>query len=215
MKPQILLAAVLSLSQAAPALADPCRDEIAALFDGGALDIFAQPPYRAEMRVLGPDGAEKQVFDWVVETPVRQLFGMRGGTQYMLHLGAQSWMGPGPEGPWTALGEIGAGGTAEAQRAVGRSQQANLQDTECPGVTERDGTAYLTYSFRTRTDPDPARGDSWFSGAQTILIDPGTGLLMIREEREMAGSWAPEPSPDTRITTYAYDPALVLETPGE
>ena len=196
-------------------LADACQEEIAALYQGGALDPFAQPPYRALTEVRAPDGTVIQRFDWVVETPVRQVFGMQGGGQYILTLGSDAWRGETLAGPWQYLGNMGPGDPEAAQRAVVESQRANVSEPECLGEVMRDGVAYRSYRFRTRTDPDPARGDSWFGSVQTVFIDPSSNLLMIREEAEMAGSWAPEPSPNTQTVTYAYEPDLALRPPPQ
>jgi hypothetical protein len=60
----------LSLADAQPGTADACRDQIAALYDGGAPDRFARPRQRDVKRVGAPKGDLKAVVETVIESPL-------------------------------------------------------------------------------------------------------------------------------------------------
>ncbi|KNG94700.1 hypothetical protein [Pseudaestuariivita atlantica] len=205
----IALAAML-----APALAsaDACRDEIAALFDTGPLNPFNLPPNHVEKEVLNPDGSRQYILDIHTQSPTRIVSGIRGG-MLMMMVGSDTWMGPSLDGPWTAGQRMQTDDMEAAQRTVPEAQARNLSDTECPGITSLDGKDRLTYVFRTRTDPHPARGNSWWGSLDRVYIDPATGLIDEIHQTEHVASWAEGMKMETHILRYSYDPDLRIEPP--
>lgn len=205
--------AVASLGAAAPARADACRDSIVALFAGGALDPFAQPPQWRQTETFDAAGNSLRVYDTLIETPVRQIGGIRGAGRYMMTLGADTWSAPAMEGPWTPAGRMQVADPEAAQRAVPRSMAANLSEAECPGEVEVGGRGLVEFRFRTRVDPDPDRGESWWSTKDRVWIDPATGRLQFWEQTEMRASWAPEVSGERVVISVAYDPTWRVTLP--
>jgi hypothetical protein len=212
----IALSAVAAIGMmvvgATTALADSCRDEIAALYDGGTLDSFARPRHRQIKRVYSTDGDLKFVFDAVIESPLAIKSGVRESGQFFMAIGNKTWMGPTLDGPWTASTDM-PGDMEAAQRQVVTSQQANLEETECLGTTERDGSTYLTYRFRTKTDPSPERGNSWWGSLDTIWLDPETRQVAVWELTEHLSSWAPDLNMDKHVIEFEYDPEISVSPP--
>lgn len=194
------------------ARADDCHDEVSALYDGGTLDSFARPAHRQIKRVFSAEGDLKYIFDIVVETPLATIAGIRDGGQFIMAVGNNTWMGPTLDGPWTAGTDM-QGDMEAAQRQVVTSQQKNLKDVECLGLTERDGATYQTYRFRTKTDPSPERGESWWASYDTIWLDPETRQVAIWELTEHEASWAPETNMEVHVIEFEYDPAIRVAPP--
>lgn len=212
MPSRTLAAAAVAILAAPAAQADPCRDEIAALYDGGTLDSFARPAHRQTKRVYSPEGDLKYTFDAVIESPLAIRSGVQGSGNYMMAIGNRTWMGPGLDGPWTQSMDM-PGDMEAAQRQVVASQQANLTETECPGLTERDGKTYLTYRFRTRTDPNPDRGDSWWGSLDTVFLDPDTKQVVVWELSEHVSSWSPEMNREVHVIEFDYDTDIAVTPP--
>ncbi len=214
MRSSSLLLSALCLTVAAiqPAIADACRDKIAALYDGGTLDSFARPKHRQVKRVYSPEGGLQYVFDAVIESPLAIKSGIRDSGQYFMAIGNKTWIGASLDGPWSASNDM-PGDMEAAQRQVVTSQQANLEDTECTGLTERDGKTYLTYRFRTKTDPSPERGNSWWGSHDTIWLDPETRQVAIWELTEHVSSWAAEMNHERHVITFEYDPEISVTAP--
>ncbi len=83
-----MFAALLALTPGF-ALADACTDEIAALFEGGALDPFARPD-RIETTVrVSPDGTETPVNEVRWDGTLKSIYAMSG--TYYLAIGTRSW----------------------------------------------------------------------------------------------------------------------------
>ncbi len=206
-----LLIAALSLAPAA-ALADACHDEIAALFDGGPLDSAARPPHRQIKEVRSPDGDLLYTFEARIASATTSIAGIRDSGNYAMAIGNKTWLGPGIDGPWTPSTDM-PGDMEAAQAQVVASQRANLAETECPGLTDHNGKTFLTYRFRTRTDPDPARGNSWWGSKDTVYLDPGTGRVMIWEQTEHIASWSPDMTMERHVITLDYDDSIAIAPP--
>ena len=203
--------AALALSLPLPAIADACRDEIAALYAGGALDPFAQPAYSYDTTVTAADGTVKYEFHTVFDTPLRSMSGLKG-QMVTLSIGSRTWIAPGPDGPWTEAPNQNPD-DMEAFHKANRDQLArNIRDAACPGETALDGQRYLTYRFTTQTDPDPATG-AYFGSTKTVFIDPATGRLMRIEDTGGFAHYAPDPGTDVTTSVYTYDPAISLSAP--
>lgn len=195
-----------------PAYADPCREEIVALFDGGALDPFAQPPYAYDTTVYAPDDSVKYAFYTVFDTPLRSLSGIKG--QFMtLAIGNRTWTGPGPEGPWTETPNS-LPADLEAFHKTTRDQLArNVTAPVCHGVVQKGDGSYLVYEFTTQTDPDQDQGGTYFGAREVDYVDPESGRLMRREQTGQFAHYQPEPGADRWVMIYRYDPALSLRAP--
>lgn len=94
--PKALLAAVSLVCALAsqPTLADDCTSQIAAMFVGGPLDAYQQPPHRHEKRVTDADGNIVITYQSIVETPLRTISGIKGGAM-TIHGMAQDRMAHG------------------------------------------------------------------------------------------------------------------------
>ncbi|KNG94701.1 hypothetical protein [Pseudaestuariivita atlantica] len=194
-----------------PALAD-CTAEIAALFDGGALDAYARPPHRHFKEIRGEDGTLKQTFTSVVETPLKTISDDSAGT-YALAVEDRAWTGPGEDGPWTPSPANFPADRKGTHKAMMAAQVRNLKDTVCHGTVTRDGRDYLGYTFTTQTDPDPQFGNAFFGSTDTVFIDPATGRLAIWQQTGLFSSWLPTPQTDVYTTTFTYDPTISIEAP--
>ena len=201
------------LALPAPALADPCTEEIAAMFRGGALDPFARPAHRQLREVYGEDGALDSTFEALIETPTQIVSGVVGSGNYMLMQGRETWIGPTMDGPWSPSGMTITEDVAAAQAAVPESQAANLTGAECLGETEVEGRAAIAYRFTTRVDPHPARGNSWWGSRDTVYLDPDTGLPFRWEATDHQSSWAQGLSRELHVTTIEYDASIDVEAP--
>lgn len=192
-----------------PAIADACHDEIAALFDGGTLDSGARPKHWQIREVFAPDGSLLYTFEFKVASATQTAAGVIGSGNYMMTIGNKTWSGPSIDGPWSPSGDM-SGDIAASQAQVVTSMRANLAETECLGLTEFDGESYLTYKYRTKTDPSPVRGDSWWGALDTIYLDPKTGQVMIWIQTEHIASWAPDMKMERHVTRLKYDETIVI-----
>lgn len=197
---------------AAPAQADSCRAEIVALFDGGALDPFAQPPHAYDTTVYSPDGSVKYAFYTVFDTPLRSLSGIKGQVM-TLAIGNRTWTGPGPEGPWTETPNALPADLEAFHRTIRDQLARNVTAPVCHGVVETAGGRYLAYEFTTQTDPDVAQGGTYFGAREVDYIDPDAGRLMRREQTGQFAHYQPEPGADRWVMVYRYDPAFSLRAP--
>ena len=202
----ILLLAVLPLAAAA----DPCQDEVAALYDGGPLDPFAQPPYRYETAVTAADGSLRYEYVTTFDTPLRSMNGMKGQKMY-LAIGNRTWEGPGPDGPWTELPSSLPDDMEGFQRRVRDQMAANVADAECLGTVQRDGQDFTAYRFTTRTGPND--DGTFFGGEYTVFVDPATGRLAVQEVRAQVAHYLTEPGTDLSVSVYTYDPSIALAAP--
>jgi hypothetical protein len=211
--PRLLLSlALLAALAPIPALADACTDEIAALFHGGALDPFTRPPHMIETTTRDASGAVQYEMLTLWDTPLRSLSGMKG-QMVTLMIGPDTWIGPGPQGPWTKAPNQNPPDMAAFQAAIRDQLAANLRDTACPGQTTLDGQTFTTYRFTTQTDPNPDQGGSYFGAAYTVYISPETGLLAREDQTGAFAHYQPAPGTDTTVALYSYDPALQLAAP--
>ncbi len=201
--------ALVAALMAGPALSDPCRDEIAALFTGGALDPFERPARREKTIRFAPDGTETVIseVEWLA---VRRSL-TRSGGMYFLNYDTEMWLAQSADGPWTRSPSALPADFEDMTRAQNTQRAANLTETECLGSVELGQQSYAGYRYRTRTD-ETAEG-SWFGGYFTTYLDPETGQLMRLELREAVSSWQPEPTKDVDITTVIYDPDLTITKP--
>lgn len=206
----MIVAFVLGL--ALPAAADPCRDEIAALFANGPLDAYQRPPHRHEKQVFDASGALTLTFSSIVETPLRSISGIKGGDM-TLTIDDDTWTGPSPDGPWAPSQNNMPKDREPWHRAMQAQQAANLSDTACPGIVDFDGHQWLSYRFSTRTDPNPAMGNAFYGSSDTVHIDPETRQVMRWEQTGLYSSWLPEPGKDTYVTTFSYDPGVRVTAP--
>lgn len=205
----LVLALVLPFALPAAAQADACRDEIAALFDGGALDPFARPNRREVSVAVHPDGSISPVSDVIWDGVTRSVNCTPAGCA--MAIGNRAWSGPGPEGPWTYAGESLSGDIEALTRKVGADMAANLAGAACPGEAIIEGRNLRLYRYRTQTNPN-AWG-SWWGGLYTAFVDIDSGRLLRLEQAEGVASWAPKPSADVQVTTVTYDETIHIEEP--
>jgi hypothetical protein len=201
------------LTTANPVAADPCTDEIAAMFLKGSLNAFSRPSNRASRETFAPDGTSQDIFDVIVETPLLMASGVRGSGQFYLSNGNDTYSGPSLEGPWTSIGQMQMADLEAAQRSIAESQAKNVTEAECLGTVELDGQKLINYRFRNLVGPDPIRAESWWGSLDSVFIDPETNLVMRWEMTENIASWAPEVNHDRHVTTYSYEAMAPLVIP--
>jgi len=196
-----------------PALADACLEEVRTVY-ATETDPFVRPPYQMELTVLAEDGSVVRVMETWVETPLNAMSGMRGAGMYVLLHDRESWTGPSPDGPWTKTPTLLPEGRRETAERMHAEEVGNITDAICHGEVEHEGHIWVSYSFTTKTDPDPDAGDNWFGARTTLYLDPETRLPGRYEQTLMVSKWAPEPSTETNIMTFTYDEGLKLPRPG-
>lgn len=196
----------------APGLADDCRDHVAALFDGGALDPFATPPHALETTTYGPDGVVRYVYHGRIETPVRMVGGIDGGTMALI-VGNDSWMGPSLDGPWTAAPNMVPADHEGFVRTQTAQKVANLDRVDCAGVVDLDGAPREKLEFFTKTDPNDAVGGAWFGGMNTVYIDPETGQVARWDTYDSVAHYQADPSPDRQVSLRRYDAEISVNAP--
>ncbi len=192
-----------------PALADACRNEIAALYQGGALDPFGRPKRREITMSVQPDGTQALITDVMWEAVTRSI--TKSGANHFLTYDRQMWMGPSFDGPWTPSPSALPEDFEAMTRAQADENAANLSETACMGEMSFGGQRLRRYAFRTHTDKT-AR-DSWFGGYHTVSINADTGQMVRMEIREMVSSWAPEPTKHMHVTTVDYDVNFAVTPP--
>lgn len=208
MKDQLALFATICLSlPAAPALADACRDQIAALYDG-PLDPFQRPPHRQEVQMYDAEGNATRLMSNTIETPLRTIAGETATNYFTMVIDRDMWNGPSPEGPWTSLGMQTPDGREEGLRRAYAEQRENLTDTVCHGTGD-DGL--IRYTYRTKTDLD-ANG-VFYGGLDTITIDPVHGQIVRFEMTDFVNSWSEGVSKERHDIEVIFDPTIKVTAP--
>lgn len=209
---RIAFGLVAALVFAAPGLADDCRDRIAAMFDGGALDAYQRPPHRHEKQVMSADGTVQTTFTSVVQTPLRTISGVKGGDM-TLAVDDRTWTGPGPDGPWSESPSNFPPDRETWHKAMQAQQAANLTDVSCPGIVDVNGTVLENFRFSTRTDPNPDQNGAYFGSSDSVYVSPETGQVMRWDQSGLYSSWLPTPGNDLYVTRFDYDPAIRVDPP--
>ncbi|MDA7425071.1 hypothetical protein [Thalassococcus lentus] len=204
------LLVALCLSTATMGQADPCYDEIVALFDNGPLDPFVQPPYRYETTVYDASGAIKFEYITTFDTPMRAMNRLKGQTVY-LSINRQTWSAPGPDGPWTELPSSLPEDLEAFHKANRDALAQNLTEAECLGHVEKDGQSLLAYRYETQTGPN--FDGTYFGATYTSYIDPTTNRLILQEEHKAFAHYQPEGGTDVTIKRYTYDGDFKLSAP--
>lgn len=190
-----------------PALADPCTEEIAALFAGGAMDPFARPPHRQQVTEYDETGTETGQNLNIVESPLRTIAGI-GGAQFTMAVDRDLWNAPAEDGPWTPLGYQMPEGREASIRAAAAQHAANLAETACHGA---DAEGLLHYGYRSRSDED-ANG-TWHGGFYEIWVDPKSGQLARMEITDFVNSWTDGVSRARQVIAFDYDDAIRVTPP--
>lgn len=202
------LAFVIGLSPIA--VAADCGAEIAALFQGGALDPLIRPNRRETTIARHPDGSSSPVTDVVWDGPLNSMNCFTGGC--MIVVGAKSWSAPAPEGPWVEGMDPFSGVDPLTFVTATRDRlAASVSNPECLGETDLDGTPAIAYRFV--STPEPNEFGAWWGGTYSYWVDPVSGQALRMELSNAISNWAPEPSQDVQVTTIVYDDALRVEPP--
>ena len=206
---RVAACALAALALALPAQADECRDRIAGMFFGGALDPTQRPHYRLVVDTLKADGSYARAYE-VIWAAVDQAMTIQNG-MYILMRGEQSWLGNSADGPWTLSPPSQPMNAIEGDKQRRAQMQANLSDTSCDGMYEIEGKQVERFTFRTMMK-DEAQG-TYYGALYTAYVDPATNLLMRQDSTETVAHYAPTPSQDRDIQQYFYDPSLTLPDP--
>ncbi|MCB1335250.1 MAG: hypothetical protein KDK26_16780 [Roseivivax sp.] len=206
---RIPLVAVLALA-ALPAAADPCQEEIQALYDGGPMDYYTWGPYKTATAYFAQDGSLKMVLDIIAETPTHMISTTRDSGQWYLVEGLETWTAPAAEGPWTYAGKMQHADADGFNRQMLADQRKNVTEAECLGVVELAGRPAQSYRFITKTDPHEEWGSGWFGGRYAIWVDQETRRIARMETHEFAAHYAPTPSTDIIVNEYTYDPTIAM-----
>ena len=200
-------ATLLAALTAAPVLADACRDEIAALYDG-AIDPFQRPPHRQIVQVYDADGNPTRQYLNTIETPLRTIAGEPAASYFTMAIDRDLWNGPSPEGPWTQNPAQMPEGREETMRGQYAELRENLTDTVCHGTTA-DGLVHYTY--RTQTNPDDTGG--FFGSLDQIWLDPDTGQIVRFELTDFVNAWTEGVSKERHVIEVEFDPTIKVDPP--
>lgn len=205
----LLMAIAATLTLILPASADECRDRIAGLFFGGALDPTQRPPYRLTVDILKADGSFVRAYEVIWLAVDKAMTIQNGG--YFLMRGEKAWMASAPEGPWQFSPPSEP--FDSVNRDVRQRQQmvANLSDTSCDGMYTIEGKTVERFTYRTMVKDDSI--GTYFGALNTAYVDPETNLLVRMDDAEFVAHYAPQPSGDRNIMQYTYDPTLTLPDP--
>jgi len=202
------LALVCALALPLPAAAE-CAADVAALFQGGALDPFERPNRREVTTLHSADGPVTQVSDVLWDGVTRSINCTE--TLCAMQVGTQMWIKPQGTETWmSAPSQLPEDPEAFAQ-AIVDDMLANLADQDCLGPNLLDGRDVTVFRYRTKTNPNEF--GAWFGGLFTVFIAADTGQLVRLEELESVSSFAPEPGLDLRVTTVTYDDSIVISAP--
>lgn len=198
---------LLILPLAAPAWADACRDEIAALHDG-PLEPLNRPPHKQITTVYDPDGSV--VYDLVslVKTPLRTISGQESANWFTMAIDRDVWNGPSLDGPWTANAAQMPEGREAQMRQLTLDFKANLSDTVCHGPDESGNPRY---TFRTQSNPD-ATG-AFFGSLDTVTLDATSGEAIRFERTEFVNSWTEGVSMQVWVSENIYDATITVSPP--
>lgn len=205
----LVLAVAAALSLTGPARADDCRDRIAALFFGGALDPTQRPPYRLTVDTLKADGGFVRSYE-VIWLAVDQAMTISNG-MYSLMRGEKAWLANAPEGPWQFSPPSEPFDSVNRDIAQRKQMVANLSDTSCDGIYTIEGKSVERFTYRTMVRDDSI--GTYFGALNTAYVDPETNLLVRMDDAEFVAHYAPQPSGDRNIMQYFYDPSLTLPDP--
>lgn len=190
-----------------PAFGDACREEIAALFDGGAMDPFARPPHVQTVKEYNAEGVlQRENFNYS-ETPMRTIAG--SGGHYTMAIDTKVWTGPSPEGPWTDTGQSLPEDRDQTMVTFTKQTQANLVDTVCHGT---DAEGYLHYTYRSKTDPD--ENGMFFGALSEIWVNPKTGHVEKMQMSEFVNSWSDGVSDNQQTLEFDYSQTVKVDPPG-
>lgn len=196
-----------------PAAAD-CAADVAALFDGGALDPFDRPNRREVTVSVTTDGTE------TTETPVSDVLwdGVTRSinctaTMCAMQIDTEMWTKPVGTDAWAAApSQLPDDPEAFAQGIVD-DMAANLSEPDCLGADMLGGRAVTVFRYRTKTNPNEF--GSWWGGLYTAFVADDTGRLVRLEETESIASWAAGPDPAVKVTTVTYDDSISISAPAE
>jgi len=196
-----------------PAFADACRDEIVALYSGGAMDDDARGPHHIEMTNYAADGT-------MTERHVGQVI---SGTHYtlysevsknaVLYVRTDIWYkSGGPDGPWGNHQEITAVRADDLRRQLAE-KAASVSEAECLGQQEEDGKTYTVYRWRVFTETLEEYGGGVNGARHEAWVDPETGTLAMRKDSEVVTPWKKEADGSTVVTRFDYDDSITILPP--
>lgn len=189
------------------AMADPCLDEVHALFDG-PLDPFQRPAHSQTTMIFDESGTQTREMLSLIETPMRTIAGEPSANWFTMAIDHQVWNGPSPEGPWTKTGLEMPPDREDTMRRAHQENKENLSDVTCHGA---DGSGRIVYSYRTQTTPD-ATG-SFFGSLTTVTYDPGIGQVIEFDQTEMINAWTEGVSGERWVSTVTFDPTIKVTAP--
>lgn len=226
-----------SLALASPAFSD-CRAEIAALYNGGAMDEFTRRPHHIEMTDYAADGTmtERHVGQQIDGTHYTLFSEVRG--MGVLYVGTEVWYQMGKDAAW---------GNKQTMPAVRKDdlmrQQAEkaacISEDECLGAMQADGQEYVVYRWRVFTDTSEEHGGwhqrrgarglgrpgQWrvgdpegFRGGDTVesragRIYPGDALSLRRQHRDYPARGVGRASLVVRVETVGVFPSPPFSDP--
>jgi len=188
-----------------------CLDEVKALY-ANELNAYDRPPYRAVKIYYDVDGNKKSGFDHIVETPLRTISFVHGGSA-ALTIDRDAWTGPTSEGPWTKSAANFPKDRRETHERIARESIANMTDAKCGGSVEIDGKPLLHFGFTTKSDPDPEQNGQWFGAKEDVYLDPDSKRVMRWEQANFISSWSKDISRERTVQTFEYDETIKVNPP--
>ncbi|WP_267139548.1 hypothetical protein [Anianabacter salinae] len=198
------------------ALADDCRDRIAALYDGGAMDDAARPPHLLELLQYAPDGSLSERSTGPVIDGTHYQLWSETAKMGVLYIGTEVWYRIGAEdAPWGSRQEMPEVRAEDLARQLAE-KAGSITEAECLGqMTAEDGGVFEVYRWRVFTETMEDYGGGVNGAIHEAWVDPGSGLLRRRQDTEVVTPWQAEPDGSWTVASYTYDPSITLTPPAE
>jgi len=211
----IVPALLLGVAIAQPALAQACRDQIVALYDGGAMDDGARRPHHIEMTQHASDGtiSERHVGDVISGTHYTLYSEISKNA--VLYVGTDIWykMG-GQDGPWGNHQEMPAVRADDLRQQLAE-KAASVSEAECLGQMDNGGKPYTVFRWRVFTETLKEYGGGVNGAVHEAWVDPDTGELAMRKDTDVVTPWKKEPDGSFVVTRFDYDDSITILPPEE
>ncbi len=203
----------LALGGAQSAFANECRDRIAALYNGGAMDERVRRPHRIEILQYDSQGTmtERHVGK-VIDGTHYQLFS-EVSKMGVLYVGTEIWYASGsPDGPWGNKQEMPAVRAEDLVRQL-EEKAASVTEAECLGQMQDNGVAYDVYRWRVFTETLEEYGGGINGARHEAWVDPDSGELAILRDSEVVTPWKKTPDGSRTETRFTYDDSITITAP--
>lgn len=206
----ILSAFCLFLVQ--PAAADACRDEIVALYKGGAMDEYSRRPYHIEITNFAADGTLTERNTGKVIDGTHYTLFSEVGKLGVLYVGTDVWYSTAPGGPWGSHQKMPAVRSDDLKRQLAEKAES-VSEVECLGKMEDAGKTYNVYRWRVFTETSEKYGGGVNGALHEAWVDPESGELAILKDAEVVTPWQKKSDGSTVVTRYRFDDLITINPP--